>query len=94
MRLWFGIVLLLLFSCRDYSIYGQENLLDEFTTFTQQQLQEYDQTVRQMNKEFALYLKQAWQPFDTHRLEPLQKDPDIPTSKRKTSKEERFKASG
>lgn len=81
MRLWFGIVLLLLSSCRDYSIYGQENLLDEFTTFTQQQLQEYDQTVRQMNKEFALYLKQAWQPFDTHRLEPLQKDPDIPTSK-------------
>lgn len=81
MRFWLNIVLFLWFSCGGYSLYGQENLLDEFSIFTQQQLQEYDQTVRKMNKEFALYLKQAWQPFDAHRLEPLQKDPDVPVSK-------------
>lgn len=62
-------------------LYGQQDLLDEFSAFTRQQLQTYDRTVRQMNKEFALYLKQAWQPFETHSLEPLQKDPDVPTRK-------------
>ncbi|MDY3070333.1 MAG: hypothetical protein SOR57_11945 [Parabacteroides sp.] len=81
MKFWLNIFLFILFSCGGNSLHGQENLLDEFTIFTQRQLQEYDQTVRKMNKEFASYLKQAWQPFDAHYLEPLQKDPDIPVGK-------------
>lgn len=57
-------------------VHGQEDLLREFDAFAAQENKTFDSRIRQMNKEFADYLKKEWVSFPTYTNQPPATDPD------------------
>ncbi|WP_455640134.1 hypothetical protein [Parabacteroides sp.] len=57
-------------------VYGQEDLLREFDAFVNRENRTFDNRVKQMNKEFADYLKKEWSSFPTYVNQPPSIDPD------------------
>lgn len=79
-----NIWLLLLLSMSATPLWSQEDLLREFNTYIHREEQTFDNHIRQMNKEFALYLKQQWVSFGTSSNEVPRIDPDKPTVKKES----------
>lgn len=69
-------VLLILAGNSCLPVYGQEDLLREFNAFVAQENKTFDSRIRQMNKEFADYLKKEWISFPTYTNQPPATDPD------------------
>lgn len=81
-RKYIEAILLILAGYVCLPVYGQEDLLREFDAFVHQENQIFDSRIRQMNKEFADYLKKEWVSFPTYTNQPPAIDPDTSAIKK------------